>query len=55
MLLGFSNYAIERELKDATVVDTLRLAAKRNLTSLKPEVEKLGTNKLVNVPIVCLI
>ena len=28
----------------------MKLAAKRNLIFLKPEVDKLGINKLVNVP-----
>ena len=43
------NYAIEKELNDATGVDISNLAAKRNFIALKAQVNKLDINKLVNV------
>ena len=50
VVLDLSNYANKKELKDATRVDTSGLAAKKVFMALKAEVEKLGINKLVNVP-----
>ena len=45
-----SNYATKKELKHATSIDTSDLAAKKDFTALKAEVDKLGINKLTNVP-----
>ena len=45
------NYATKKELNDATSVDPSNLAAKCDFIALKPEVDKLEINKLVNVPI----
>ena len=39
------------DLKNVTHVDTLSFAPKTNLTSLKTEVDKLGIDKLVPVPV----
>ena len=45
-----SNYAIKKELEDATGVDTTDFAAKNDFIDLKAEVDKLDINTLVNVP-----
>ena len=45
-----SKYATKKELNDSTGVDTFYLAAKKDFISLKGEVDKLGINKMVNVP-----
>ena len=50
VVLDLSNYAIEKELDHATAVDIYDLAASKNFFALKPEVDKLDINKLVNVP-----
>ena len=50
VVLDWSNYATKKELDHATGVDTSDLAAKKDYTALKVEVDKLGINKLVNVP-----
>ena len=42
-------FATEKELNDATGVDTSNLAAKRDFIALKPEVDKVDINELVNV------
>ena len=39
-----------KKLDDATGVATFNLDAKREFVALKPEVDKLDINKLVNVP-----
>ena len=46
-----SNYAIKADLKNATGIDTSKLAAKSRLVSLKTEVNKLDIDKLVPVPV----
>ena len=46
-----SNYATKTDLKNVTHVDTSNFALKTNLASLKTEVNKLDTNKLVPVPV----
>ena len=46
-----SNYATKSDLKDATGIDTSKLAAKSDLVSLKTEVDKLDIDKLKYVPI----
>ena len=45
-----SNYAAKADLKNARGMDTSKLAAKSDLTSLKAEVDKIDTDKLKNVP-----
>ena len=49
VVLDLSNYATKKELDHATGVDTSDLAAKKDLIASKPEVDKLGIKKLVNV------
>ena len=48
--LDSSNYAIKAGLKNATGVDTSKLAKKLNLASLKSNVDKLDIDNLKNVP-----
>ena len=48
--VDLSNYATKTDLKNVTHVDTLSFALKRNLASLKTEVDKLDIDKLVPVP-----
>ena len=45
------NYATKADLKNATGVDTSKLAAKSDLASLKAEVDKLDIDKLIPVPL----
>ena len=45
-----SNYATKLDLKNATGVDTSKLAAKSDLASLKTEVGKIDVDKLKTVP-----
>ena len=49
--VGLSNYATKTDIKNTSHVDTLKLALKSNLASLKTEVDKLGIDKLVPAPI----
>ena len=44
------NYGTKKELEYATGVDTSDLAAKKDFIDLKAEIDKLGINKLINVP-----
>ena len=44
--VDLSNYATKSDLKNATGIDTSKLAAKSNLVSLKAEVDKLDIVKL---------
>ena len=46
-----SNYATTLNLNNAEGVDTSKLAAKSDLTSLKAEVDKIDIDKLKTVPI----
>ena len=46
-----SNYATKLHLKNATGVDTSKLAAKSDLGSLKAEVDKIDVVKLKTLPI----
>ena len=46
-----SNYATKRDLKNATGIDTSKLAAKSDLASVKAEVDKIDIDKLKTVPI----
>ena len=49
--VDLSNYATKTNLKNITHVDTLSFAQKTDLASLKTEVDKLGIDKLVTVPV----
>ena len=46
-----SNYAKKTDLKNATGINTSKLAAKSDLVSLKAEVDKLDIEKLGTVPV----
>ena len=46
-----SNYATKADIKSISNVDTLSLALETNLANLKTEVDKLGIDKLVPVPV----
>ena len=48
--LDLSNYATNANLKNATSVDTSKFAKKVDLANLKSNVDKLGIDKLKNVP-----
>ena len=48
--LYLSNYATKANLKNATRVDTSKIAKKVDLASLKFNVDKLEIDKLKNVP-----
>ena len=48
--MEFSYYATKKELNNSTDVDKSNLAAKEDFIALKAEIDKLDTNKLVNVP-----
>ena len=48
--VDLSNYATKADLKNATGIDTSKLAAKSDLTGLKAEVDKIDIDKLKNVP-----
>ena len=48
--LNLSNYATKANLKNATGVDTSKIAKKVDLASLKFNVDKLEIDKLKNVP-----
>ena len=45
------NYTTKAELKNATGIYTSKQPAKSNLASLKDEVDELGIDKLVPVPV----
>ena len=49
--VGLSNYVTKLDLKNATGVDTSKLAAKCNLASLDAKVDKIDVGKLKAVPI----
>ena len=49
--VDLSNYATKADLKNATGIDTSKLAAKSDLASLKAEVDKLDIDKLIPVPV----
>ena len=48
--VDLSNYATKSDLKNATGIDTSKLAVKSDLVSLKAEVDKLDIDKLRNIP-----
>ena len=47
--LDLSSYATKAELKNATVVDTPKLAGKSDLVSLKAEIDKIDFDKLKTI------
>ena len=49
--VDLSNYVAKADLKNATVIDTSKLAAKSDLVSLKAEVDKLDIDKLIPVSV----
>ena len=49
--VNLSNYAIKTDLINATRIDLSKLAAKSDLASLKTEVDKLGIDKSIPVPV----
>ena len=49
--VDLSNYATKTDLKNATEIDTSKLALKSNSASLKAEIHKKGIDKLKTVPI----
>ena len=49
--VDLSNYATKTDLKNATGIDTSKLAAKSDLASLKAEIDKLDIDKLIPVPV----
>ena len=46
-----SKYAIKRDIKNNSQVDTWRFPLKSNLASLKTEVDKLDIDRLIPVPV----
>ena len=49
--IDLSNYATKKDIKNISHVDSSSFALKRNLASLKTEVDKLDIDKLVPVPV----
>ena len=49
--VDLANYATKSDIKNATGVDTSKLAAKSDLARLKPEVDKIDVDKLKTVPV----
>ena len=49
--VDLSNFATKADIKNISHVDTSSFALKTNLASLKTEVDKLDTDKLVPVPV----
>ena len=49
--VDLSNYATKTDLKNVTHADTSTFALKKNLASLKTEVDKLDIDKLAPVPV----
>ena len=47
--VDLSNYATRADLKNATGIDTSKLAAKSDLTSLKAKINKIEVDRLVPV------
>ena len=48
--VDLSNYSTRTDLKDATGIDTSKLAVKSDLANLKDEADKLDIDKLIPVP-----
>ena len=49
--VDLSNYATKTDIKNISHADTSSFALKTNLASLKTEVDKLDSDKLVPVPV----
>ena len=49
--VDLSNYATKTDIKNISHVDTSSFALKWNIASLRTEVDKLDTDKLVSVPV----
>ena len=49
--IDLSNYARKTDIKNISHVDTSSFALKTNLAGLKTEVDKLGIDKLVPIPV----
>ena len=49
--VDLSNYATKVDIKNITHIDTSGFALKTNLSNLKTEIDKLGIDKLVPVPV----
>ena len=49
--MDLSNYATKTDLKNARGIDTSKLDAKSDLTSLETEIDKLDIDKLVSVAV----
>ena len=49
--IDLSNYAAKTDIKNISHVDTWSFALKTNLASLKTEVDKLGIDKLMSIPV----
>ena len=49
--VNLPNYATKADLKNATKIDTSKLALKSNSANLKAEVDNLDIDKLVPVPV----
>ena len=49
--IDLSNYATKTDIKNISHTDTSSFALKTNLANLKTEVDKLGIDKLVPVPV----
>ena len=50
--VDLSNYATKADVENISLVDTLSFVLKSNLGGLKTEVDKLGIDKLVPVPLI---
>ena len=48
--VDLSNYSARADLKNATGIDTSKLAVKSDLANLKDEADKLDIDKLIPVP-----
>ena len=48
--VDLSNYSTRADLKNATGIDTSKLAVKSELANLKDEADKLDIDKLIPVP-----
>ena len=51
VIVDLPNYTTKTYLKNATGIDTSKLAAKSDFVSLKAEVDKLDIDKLVPAPV----
>ena len=49
--VDLSNYATKADLKNATEIDSSKLALKSNLANLKAKIDKIDVGKLKTVPV----